>query len=192
MNLPETRIYVELVPTVSSRRVLSDLCDAIAPHIKARPVDPSKWHVTILHFGIAEHVYYDLQREIPHLSRSTFETALTAYIERAKASLPGPTKLLPTELELFGVKDNVLVLRLEPNDIVIKAYHQALTDLQIFLTDCGITDTEAFMNSSINFKWALELKPHITLYRGAIRYQPVDIPLPTEPLSFQSADIHGL
>lgn len=191
MDLPQTRLYVELIPSDESRRELEQITRSLKPYVKGRAIDPAKWHVTILHFGVAEHVYYDLQRELPNISRTRFNEALAAYIGRAKNSLPGPTNLKTEGVELFGINENVLVLRLEANAIVTVAYEQALADLTVFLTDCGVSNVEEFMQSSINFRWALQLKPHITLYRGVVDYTPHGIKLPAE-LSFESADLHGL
>lgn len=191
MDLPQKRLYIELVPSDEARQEINRIIRGLRPFVKGRAIDPQKWHVTILHFGVAEHVYYDLQRDLPNISRVRFDQALAAYINRAKISLPPPTTLQTTSIDLFGINENVLVLLLKANGIVNDAYEKALADLTVFLTNCGIENVEDFMKSSINFRWALELKPHITLYRGVVDYLPHNITLPRE-LSFESAKLHGL
>ncbi len=189
----DTRLYIELIPSDETRDRLGELTDALKNTIKGRPVEPSKWHVTVLHFGVAEHVFHDIRRVMPNLTNSVFQENLTLYIETAKQHLPSPTSLTPTELSLFGINRSVLALRLLPNDDLIKSHDQALLDLTTFLKGCGVDDPEEFMKSSINFKWALELSPHITLFRG-LRDNPdlSGITIDSNAMDFSSADIHGI
>jgi len=188
----DARLYVELIPDKAACDKLSELCKKLSLHLNGRAVDPAKWHVTVIHFGVAEHVYYDILRDQPILSRSTFLEAFAQYIDRAKQHLPSPTALQPLELELLGLNENVLALTFEPNEVVTAAHDAALKDVTFFLSQCGIPDPEAFMKGSINFRWALELKPHITLFRSVRNAQLAGIDIPKEPMSFSSAGIHGL
>ncbi len=189
---PDDRLYVELIPDDKACEYLRDLVDYIKPYIKGRPVDPTKWHLTILHFGIADHVFYDLQRVLPNISRTVYAEALDGYIERAKKSLPPPTKLPTSTLELFGIKENVLVLNLEPSETIENVHTNALANLTMFLNDCGVVDPQEFIQNSINFKWALELRPHITLFRGVVSFKNEQIKIRPAKLNFNQSNLHGL
>jgi len=189
----DSRLYIELIPDKAARERLHALTREIKPLLKGRPVDPEKWHVTILHFGVAEHAFHDIRRVLPNLTNRVFEENLQQYIASATASLPAPTSLQPTKLGIFGINQSALALEFETNDHLIAAHDQALRDLKTFLTGCGVIETEEFMRSSINFKWALELKPHLTLFRGITGTPDTSsIAIDQSPLHFSSASLHGL
>ena len=189
----DSRLYIELVPDDSALERLHALTSEIKPLLKGRPVDSSKWHVTILHFGVAEHAFHDIRRVLPNLTNRVFEENLTTYIESAQGSLPAPTSLIPTKLGIFGINQSALALEFEPNDEIISAHDQALHDLTNFLKGCGVIEAEEFMRSSINFKWALELKPHLTLFRGLTGTPDTSsIVIDQSPMHFSSASLHGL
>lgn len=192
MDAFATRIYVQLLPDKATTDYLTHLRDQLAPFVQGRAVDQDRWHVTILHFGIAEHVFHDIRRDYPALSKPAFNAALSSYIEQSKKNLPESMALTTESFELFGINENVLVLKLTPSDEIIAAHDQALTSLVTFLDNCGVKDTENFMKGSINFRWALDVKPHITLYRAVRNSQLSKVALEPVELSFLPGDLHGV
>lgn len=191
MQSLDERLYIELIPSSESCKIIQKFANNLSDFVTGRTVDSSNWHVTLLHFGVPEHVYYDIQRDLPNVSKSTFREALERYIVVARDHLPEPTALQPTKVDLFGVRQNVAVLNFEPNDLLRSSHNQALKDVKLFLNECGLTDPETFMKGSINFKWALELKPHITLFRSVKKLIP-DISVPDKKIEFISSRIQGL
>lgn len=190
MNLPKDRLYIQITPTDESRKRLEDIANELRNTVKGIAVDPGKWHVTILHIGVANHVFYDIKREYPALSEKIFQDALDSYVNKTREYLPGRMSLKPAGFELIGIRENVLVLTFETSDELIAAHELAVQNLHKFLTDCKVQDPENFMKGSVNFRWALDFVPHLTLYR-AVNSEVPKMKLP-DLLDFEPGSVHGL
>jgi 2'-5' RNA ligase len=188
----ETRLYVELVPDQNGREELITVVEALKPLVKGRFIDPNKWHITIMHFGIASHVYTELLQVLPNLAQSTFLKALESYIHTSKQTLPPPIKLKLVGYELLGGRNNVLAVRLELTNEIKQAHLQALSNLKQFFSDVGLEQPEDFMRRSHNFSWALTIKPHLTIARGINEVELEQLPPSQADIFFECADIHGL
>jgi hypothetical protein len=187
-----TRLYIELVPEDSARQTIRNIVAHIRPHVKGRFIDDSKWHVTIMHFGIANQVYEELRTVLPDLKQEIFLKALETYIDASKDTLPQPTELTLLSYELLGGRNNVLALRFEMTPEVQQAHITALANLKHFFADVRLENPDVFMRKSHNFSWALTIKPHLTIARGVIKADIDSLPFQKEVLQFACANIHGL
>jgi 2'-5' RNA ligase len=188
----DTRLYVEYIPSDASRPLIAALAEQAKPQVKARFVDPAKWHVTIMHFGIARQVYEELLDVLPDLKEEVFLSALEKYIETTKQTLPPPISLKATGYELLGRRGTVLAVRFELIPEVKQAHLTALQNLKTFFNDIGLHDSEAFMRRSQNFSWALTVKPHLTIARGVLSAEPSALPTVNTSVEFACADVHGI
>jgi hypothetical protein len=187
-----TRLYVELAPEDSARQTIKNIVTQIRPFVKGRFIDDSKWHITIMHFGIASQVYEELRTILPDLSHEIFLKALESYIAISKSTLPRPVELALSGYELLGGRNNVLALRFAMTPEIQQAHITALANLKQFFANVGLENPEAYMRKSHNFSWALTIKPHLTIARGVIKADIDSLPRPKEVLQFACANIHGL
>jgi 2'-5' RNA ligase len=184
-----SRLYVELVPTIGSKKKLLDIVKTLK--VEGRLVSPDKWHVTIIHFGQVRDAYHDLLKVVPELSEQDFLDALSRYAESSKTVLTHQVRLKSQAFELFGSGHTVLALRFETTKEILDAHRKALDYLISFFKECGLDDVRGYMKNNHNFKYAFGVKPHLTLFRNL---QTIPRPFPDPPglvLDFLPADIAG-
>ena len=165
---PQHRLYFQYRPTPTSQeQLLQWQALASTANPQARSVAPERLHVTILHFGILADVYRELTEQQPPLSWDTYIQAAEQLFNEGQRHLPATLSVAAEQFALFGPQSGVLgVLCSQPPELV--AAHRAVrTCLEAFLQSCGIAHPRGFMQGSPNFRFAVELRPHISLLRAA-------------------------
>ncbi len=134
---------------------------------QSRLVQPDSVHLTVLHFGILADVFRELQQQQPALTKEIFLESVEQFVSYAETVLPSSTVVQPEGFELFGSRSSVLALRVRVSDDLMRAHAQARELLMQCLEACGISPARMFMQGSPNFRFALELQPHISLLKAA-------------------------
>lgn len=178
------RLYLQYCPDDDAlQQLLSWQASAQDVNPQARAIQRDGMHLTLLHFGILADVFRELQQQQPALTKEIFLESVDQFITYAETLLPSSTTVQAEGLELFGSRSSVLALRVAVSDELMRAHARARQLLVQCLEACGISPAQMFMRGSPNFRFALELQPHISLLKAARRVPKIDI---TE----QASDLH--
>ncbi|CAN5711746.1 hypothetical protein BH23PAT2_BH23PAT2_05290 [soil metagenome] len=184
------RIYLQYQPDESSLKRLLHWQDISAEsNPQARRVQPDRVHLTVVHFGILADVFRELQQAVPSLTWDVYQASVASFLQDAQTVLPTQATVVPHAFELFGSYRSVLALRVIPDGVLVQAHQQALTYLKECLQTCGIQHPVAFMQGSANFRFALQLQPHISLLRSA-RSRPEINLVAGQPLVLHAMNLH--
>jgi|AntRauTorcE11897_2_1112592.scaffolds.fasta_scaffold13548_2 hypothetical protein len=184
------RIYLQYQPDESSLTRLLDWQKlAAVSNPQARPVQPDRMHLTVIHFGILADVFRELQQAVPSLTWDVYQASVANFLQDAQTVLPAQATVTPHAFELFGAPHSVLALRVITDDVLIQAHQQALMYLKECLRTCGIQHPVAFMQGSANFRFALQLQPHISLLRSARSHPDIDLDV-AQPLVLHAMKVH--
>lgn len=182
MLTSKERIYVQYQPDEEGLAQLLEWRElASRANTQGRPVQQDRLHVTVIHFGIIADVFRELTQQNSALDRGDFLKAAEQFIVASDTAMPKQVTVQPTGLEFFGFRSSVLALTATPDKKLTEAHRVSLANLKVFLKDCGIEYPVPFMQGSPNFRYALDLRPHISLIKAA-RHMPTDFPSSLPPL----------
>lgn len=178
------RVYAQLKPDQAGLEHLLSVQSALPPQERGYAVSARQLHLTLIHFGKVFEIYDRLQTAVPDVTYETYETNLKAYIAGSEAAMPQHSiTLRPSGFALFGNSHATLVVTYDTNQELLEAHQAQYWLLVSFLKKCGLEDPEGFMKKDVNFMFAQEPKPHITLYKNYGSALPTLALLPVTLLS---------
>ena len=184
------RIYLQYKPTTDSLAYLLEWQkSAIKENPQARPVQSDRLHLTVIHVGIIQDVYRELSAHLPQLDWITYTSALHEFITQSQSLLPKQVSVEPKGFAMFGHNSSVLAIALTPDTQLEQAHARSLEQLKLFFKTCGMEFPVPFMQGSPNFRYALTLRPHISLLKAA-RHRPPALQDVPNTLQLEAMPIH--
>ena len=180
----ESKIYIQLQPTQKSTAVLLSYQKSLNnPTSRSVIVPPHALHLTVIHIGkvsrIIESVRVASDMDDEKIIRN-IQTLVTQLQAITKLHEDKPFTLPPTHFSHLGRANNALVIEYEATPQLKQLHETSLGILKNFIASCGVTDVEAFMENDKNFKYALVLRPHITIAKGHTGSLPTDALFPLQ------------
>ena len=170
---------LDLNPLLQLQNSLIDLL----PNFTAK--DPDYLHLTLLHLGIPQDIYYEIRRHKPGLTLESFMSGFMKFLEqlyRVAQQMPQSTQVTTQEIDYYGsLKTPAVALRMQRNPQLDQMQAQVFQYLVKYLNQNGITNPEIFIRSSRNFRHSPPaiFDPHITLGRTLDQASPIPaIPKP--------------
>lgn len=186
----DQRVYLQYKPnTESLTHLTSWQKSAIKENPQARPVRSDRLHLTVIHVGIIQDVYRELSAHLPNLDWTTYIGALHDFITQSQALLPEHIYVRPEGFAMFGHNSSVLAIAVTPDTGLEQAHAHSLERLKQFFIDCGMEFPVPFMQGSPNFRYALTLRPHISLLKAA-RHRPGALHNLPDALQLEAMPIH--
>ncbi|MBI3889032.1 hypothetical protein HY312_00435 [Candidatus Saccharibacteria bacterium] len=179
MITPHQKIYVQLQPSASAIQMLINTQAALTHQKTMRTVSSSKLHLTVLHIGLVQNLIDSISQHTGSTPDfiigqiDIFITELSAIMQPYESK---QFKLSTLESANFGTKNTILVIKFKPTTELEELYASCLQTTTKLLERCGITSPISFMEHDRNLKYALSIKPHVTIaksYTGA-RIKPPD------------------
>lgn len=165
---PTERLYLQYKPDEQALQYLLDIQKIVKrANPQARTTNPDRMHLTLIHFGILTEVYEEIRMQQPKLTWGQYEASVIRFIDESQRQLPDTAVVTPLEVSMYGSRNSVLALKVNPGQRLMDAHAHCLAVLKEFLLECGIEYPMAFMQGSRNFSHAAEFNPHITLLRAA-------------------------
>ena len=164
------KLYIQMEPSATDMHRLLTIQDQLPLQKTTRLISAGALHLTIIHIGVLSKLVQSIQSESV---RSTNE--IMGHIENFAHNAEALTKsyvedvpflLIPKEFDVFGRNNTSLVLTFYDSDALSLLHKKSLTLLKNLLTACGITSIDNFMRADPNLRYALDIKPHITLAKS--------------------------
>jgi hypothetical protein len=174
MMTTDTKLFVQLQPDEYALEYFKLLQESLSLQPTSRPVKTAALHMTVLHIGLVERLLEPLPISTTkglQLCRLMLDE-LQAVVRSSRLHR---VQLVPVSGELLGVSGGSLVVLLEPTAELLALHRHSLTVLQRFIQACGVTDVEQYMLADYNLRYALTLKPHVTIVKN-YHSTPPDIP----------------
>ena len=174
-NNEDSRLYVQLQPDSASRAHLL----SVQSNLNASGINviQDQLHMTIIHFGVIKNVLAQISE-----SDAVKCAALDTYVQQTQQILDNVGEKLfvvsPKRLSLFGRNESTIVIEYEPTDDLIDLHTQCLSALYDFFKSLNVADPVKYMMRDHNFKFALHLRPHVTLIKRVRETITIDIKKP--------------
>lgn len=180
------KLYVQLRPDDDGIKQLQLVQASLQPPVgkSIGLVKASTMHLTVLHIGAVDRLL-DSMADFTDLSRNkvvTYIDELATDLESVVNDTEGAAYTLqPTGYQRFGASGSTYVISLQSTPELDNLYDKSLAVLKEFFVTCGIADVEAFMSADSNLKYALSLRPHVTVAKG---YVGQDSTTELKPITF--------
>ena len=180
------KLYIQLEPSATDMHRLLTIQNQLLPTKATRFVSPGALHLTIIHIGVLTKLVQSIQTKSVR-STSAIMGHIENFAHNAEALIKSytddvPFSLIPKEFDVFGRNNSSLVLTFYDSDALSLLHEKSLTLLKNLLTACDITSIDSFMRADPNLRYALDIKPHITLAKSFYPRDKLDtLILSTDP-----------
>lgn len=159
-------VYAQLSPDTGGRQQLQALQASLPNQAKERAVDAHSLHLTLLHYVKAADVYTTIS-SYSSITYQNYANLLREFANNMRSYMPAaPVVLQPVGFARLGLMGGTLVLEYAATPSMLVTHEKIAASLKAFFHDCGVQGVDTFMANDRNFKYASELRPHITLYKG--------------------------
>lgn len=184
-NGQHLRVIVEQKPTDVTQ--LIELQHSIKAELpEFTPKEPEYIHLTLIHLGIPQDIYYELRRLNPDLTLDSFMARFMDLLQELHKYTQKPHSGIELEgesLNLYGsAKSPAVALSMVRNLHLDQLHREVFNILIRYVGQHLKSDPIAFIKSSRNFRHSPPevFNPHITL--GRITSQSADLPILSQPL----------
>ena len=153
---------------------------------KFSPKETEYFHLTLLHLGIPQDIYYEIRRQEPKLAMENFMEGfleLLYQLHRTIQKMPTTTAITAQKLGYYGSrKTPAIALSVQRNPQIEAMHSQVYQDLINYLSNYNIANIDQFITHSRNFRHSppTTFDPHITL--GRTLSQSVVLPTIPQPI----------
>lgn len=187
------RIYLQLVPDDSDVASIVQVQGYLRNlGVFGTFADPSRFHITVIHFGDLQQSYDEIKQWSPSLTEKLFLENITKLVNHFDLLTPFRSRVTLKELTVYGAMGGTIAVSTKIDERLREFYTQAFLDLKNFFTDCGVEYVEAFMKGSIHFRHASVFSPHISLISSTRKEKMYKLPeeLQNDIKVFSSPIIH--
>lgn len=172
------RIYLQLVPDDSDVAPIVHIQGYLRKQgIIGNFADPSRFHITVIHFGDLQQSYDEMKQWSPTLTEKLFLEHITKLVDQFEKLTPFRSPVTLKELTVYGASGGTIAVRIDIDERVREFYRQAFEHLKSFFADCGVEYVDAFMKGSIHFRHASVFSPHISLISSTRKGAPLSLPV---------------
>jgi hypothetical protein len=163
------KLYVQLRPDEEGMLLLRSAQQALYQERRCDLVKIAAIHMTVLHIG-AVGCLIDSMKCATSMDCAEISRRIHPLIEELEKGIAiagdASYTLMSSGYDHFGTHGFTYVVTFKPTLKLQDLYERSLAALKTFFASCDIVDVDDFMANDANLKYALTLRPHVTIAKG--------------------------